>query len=52
MSLKVAGGLPNRISVDTGELLWTYEANLDQSINVICCGWTSRGLAMGDGKTV
>ncbi len=38
------------ISVDTGELLWTYEANLDQSINVICCGWTSRGLAMGDGK--
>ena len=38
------------ISVDTGELLWTYEANLDQGINVICCGWTSRGLAMGDGK--
>ncbi len=25
------------ISVDSGEILWTYEANLDDSISVICC---------------
>ncbi len=38
------------ISVETGERLWKYEANLDQSIDTICCGWTSRGVAIGDGK--
>jgi len=38
------------VSVETGEILWTYEAHLDESINVICCGWTSRGLGMGDGR--
>ncbi|HEX9876807.1 MAG TPA: PQQ-binding-like beta-propeller repeat protein [Gammaproteobacteria bacterium] len=38
------------VSVETGEILWAYTANLDESINVICCGWTSRGLGMGDGR--
>ena len=38
------------ISVDTGEILWSYEANLDQSIDVVCCGWTSRGVGLGEGK--
>jgi alcohol dehydrogenase (cytochrome c) len=38
------------IDVDTGTILWTYQANLDENIDVICCGWTSRGVAMGDGK--
>ncbi|HEY5623304.1 MAG TPA: PQQ-binding-like beta-propeller repeat protein [Gammaproteobacteria bacterium] len=38
------------ISVDSGELLWTYEANLNQSIDTICCGWTNRGVAIGEGK--
>lgn len=38
------------ISVKTGEILWKYKANLDQSITTVCCGWTSRGLALGDGK--
>ena len=38
------------ISVETGETLWTYEANLDQSIDVVCCGWTSRGVGLGDDK--
>lgn len=38
------------ISVDTGEILWSYEANLDQSNDVICCGWTSRGVGLGKGK--
>ncbi len=38
------------ISVETGEILWSYEANLDLSIDTICCGWTSRGVALGDGN--
>src|SRR5208282_4441225 len=38
------------LSVKTGEILWKYQANLDQSISTICCGWTSRGVAVGDGK--
>ena len=38
------------VDVDSGRLLWSYEANLDPGIDIICCGWTSRGVAMGEGK--
>ena len=38
------------ISVKTGEILWKYHANLDQSITTVCCGWTSRGVAIGGGN--
>ena len=38
------------ISVETGEILWSYQANLDDVGAVVCCGWTSRGLGLGDGK--
>ena len=38
------------ISVETGDILWSYAANLDQSIDTICCGWTSRGVGLGDGR--
>ena len=38
------------ISVESGEILWTYAASLDAEIDVICCGWTSRGVGLGDGK--
>jgi len=38
------------LDVETSETLWTYEAGLDPAINVICCGWTSRGVGLGDGK--
>ena len=36
--------------VKTGELLWKYHANLDDTITTVCCGWTSRGVALGEGK--
>jgi alcohol dehydrogenase (cytochrome c) len=35
---------------DTGRQLWKYEAKLDQKIDTVCCGWTNRGVALGDGK--
>jgi len=38
------------ISIDTGERLWKYEANLDPTIDVICCAWLSRGVGLGDAK--
>ena len=38
------------ISVESGEILWTYAANLDPEISTVCCGWTSRGVGLGDGK--
>jgi glucose dehydrogenase len=38
------------IDIDSGKLLCTYHANLDRAINTICCGWTSRGVGLGDGK--
>ena len=38
------------IDIDTGETLWSYEANLEIGIDTVCCGWTSRGVGLGDGK--
>ena len=38
------------IDVDSGSFLWTYKANLDPAISTACCGWTNRGVALGDGK--
>jgi quinohemoprotein ethanol dehydrogenase len=38
------------IRVDSGETLWSYQANLNEKISTICCGWTSRGVGLGDGK--
>ena len=40
------------LSVETGEILWQYEANLDQTISTVCCGWISRGVAIGDGFAI
>jgi len=38
------------IDAKTGAKKWTYRANLNQKIATICCGWDSRGVALGDGK--
>ncbi len=38
------------LGVESGEILWSYAANLDASNDVVCCGWTSRGVGFGDGK--
>ena len=38
------------LDVDTGDTIWKYEGNLDERINTVCCGWTSRGVAIGDGR--
>jgi len=38
------------LSVKTGAILWTYKASLPDTITTVCCGWTSRGVAIGDGR--
>jgi len=38
------------ISVDTGAIVWEYKAGVDPAITAVCCGWTNRGVAIGDGK--
>ena len=37
------------LDVESGKTIWKYEGNLDDEINTVCCGWTSRGVAIGDG---
>jgi quinohemoprotein ethanol dehydrogenase len=37
------------VDVETGKKLWVYEAKLPQQIDTVCCGWTSRGVAIGEG---
>ena len=48
----VVTGADDVFAVDakTGAKKWTYRANLNQSIKTVCCGWTNRGVALGDGK--
>jgi quinohemoprotein ethanol dehydrogenase len=36
------------ISLQSGDILWTYKANLDPAINTVCCGWLSRGVGLGE----
>ncbi len=38
------------VSVDSGEILWRYTAAIDPTRVRACCGWTNRGVALGDGK--
>ena len=38
------------ISVADGRILWRYSANLDPEITALCCGWISRGVALGNGR--
>jgi quinohemoprotein ethanol dehydrogenase len=38
------------LSIDTGEILWQYAANLDAHISSVCCGWTNRGVAISEDR--
>jgi quinohemoprotein ethanol dehydrogenase len=39
------------LEVASGSILWEHRANLEEAIGtVVCCGWTSRGVAHGDGR--
>ena len=38
------------VGVEKGNIIWEYRANLDPTNESVCCGWTSRGVGLGDGK--
>jgi alcohol dehydrogenase (cytochrome c) len=38
------------LSIDTSEILWSYEANLDPNNTSVCCGWNNRGVAISADK--
>ena len=38
------------LSIDTGEILWQYTANLPAELPSVCCGWNNRGVALSEDK--
>ena len=36
------------LSIDNGEILWQYTANLDPDITSVCCGWNNKGVAISE----
>ena len=38
------------LSIDTGEILWQYERNVDPNITSVCCGWNNKGVALSEDK--
>jgi alcohol dehydrogenase (cytochrome c) len=38
------------LSLDTGEILWQYAANVDPNITSVCCGWNNKGVAVSEDK--
>ncbi len=47
----IATGNDDAFALDatTGQQIWAYQSNIDQTINTACCGWDNRGLAIGAG---
>jgi len=38
------------LDVESGAILWNYQAKLDADRVKVCCGWVNRGVAIGDGR--
>jgi alcohol dehydrogenase (cytochrome c) len=38
------------LSIDSGDILWQYSANLDPNITSVCCGWNNKGVAISEDK--
>src|SRR5438105_114986 len=38
------------LSIETGEILWQYSANLPADIPSVCCGWNNKGVAISEDK--
>jgi alcohol dehydrogenase (cytochrome c) len=37
------------LDAKTGQIMWQYKSGIPQNISTICCGWISRGVAIGEG---
>ena len=38
------------VSIESGQILWQYAANLDPKITSVCCGWINRGVAISEDR--
>src|SRR4051812_29811005 len=38
------------LSIDSGQILWQYEAKLDPANTAVCCGWNNKGVALSEDK--
>ena len=38
------------LSIESGEILWQYDAHLDPAITAVCCGWNNKGVALSADK--
>jgi alcohol dehydrogenase (cytochrome c) len=38
------------LSIDSGDILWRYDANLEAGITSVCCGWNNKGVAVSEDK--
>jgi quinohemoprotein ethanol dehydrogenase len=38
------------LSIDSGDILWQYEAELDPNITSVCCGWNNKGVAISEDR--
>jgi alcohol dehydrogenase (cytochrome c) len=38
------------LSIASGEIVWNYSAELDPGLTSVCCGWTSRGVALSEDR--
>jgi quinohemoprotein ethanol dehydrogenase len=48
----VVSGADDVLALDakSGKTIWEYRPKINQEISTVCCGWTSRGVAIGAGK--
>lgn len=48
----IATGANDVLALDakTGSKIWEFRPEIEQKMDTVCCGWTTRGVAIGDGK--
>lgn len=37
------------LDVKTGEKVWEYRPKIEEKLDTVCCGWTTRGVTVGEG---
>ena len=48
----IASGENDVLALDavTGEKIWEFRPEIEQKLDTVCCGWTTRGVAVAEGK--
>jgi len=48
----IASGEDDVLALDaiTGEKIWEFRPEIEEKLDTVCCGWTTRGVAVAEGK--